>query len=181
MYVTYSPPVRSLWKQACSPVLPCSPRLDTTCGGCYRAKSSKITSWGLLKVVEKSSKNRRKIHQKSIKNPPKSHLGALLGPLEGLLEVRSQNYTKIMRIWLPPGSHLGAMLAPKNLFYVKKFSKRRLGRARGAIFEVSKNKLNIEGSWDRFSIDFWRVLAPRGRPKCEPRCSGNEILFFRLS
>ena len=68
-----------------------------------------------------------------------------------------------------PGRMLGPCWAPKFYFYVKKFSKRRPGRVREAIFEVSKNKLKIEGSWDRFSIDFWRVLVPLGKDKmCAP-------------
>ena len=132
-------------------------------------KSSKITSWGLLKVVEKSSKNRWKIDQKSVKNRPKSHLGASWGLLRASWQLDHTIIEKSSKFGSLPGRILGPCWPPNFLFYVKNFSKRRPGRAREAIFEVSKNKLNIEGSWDRFSIDFWRVLAPPGKDKmCAP-------------
>ena len=132
-------------------------------------KSSKVTSWGLLKVVEKSSKNRWKIDQKSVKNRPKSHLGASWGLLRASWQLDHTIIEKSSEFGSLPDRLLGTCWPPKKIFYVKNFSKRRPGRAREAIFEVSKNKLNIEGSWDRFSIDFWRVLAPPGKDKmCAP-------------
>ena len=133
-------------------------------------KSSKICSpWGLLKVVKKH----QQINENSIKNLSKIVQNRILGPSWGLLRASWKLDHKILgkssEFGSLPGRILGPCWPPKNLFYVKKFSKRRPGRAREAIFEVSKNKLNIEGSWDRFSIDFWRVLAPPGKDKmCAP-------------
>ena len=114
------------------------------------------------KIIKKSMKNRSKIVQNRI-----------LGPSWGLLRASWKlDHTNLPKSWAfgsLPGGILGPCWTPKKIFYVKNFSKRPPGRARGAIFEVSKNKLNIEGSWSRFSIDFGRVLTPPGLPKmCAP-------------
>ena len=118
------------------------------------------------KVVEKSStktmKNRSKIDQKSYKI-------ASWGLLRASWKLDRTIIEKSSKFGSLPGRILGPCWPPKILFYVKNLSKRRPGRVREAIFEVSKNKLKIEGSWDRFSIDFWRVLAPPGKDKmCAP-------------
>ena len=114
------------------------------------------------KVVEKSIKNRSKIVQNRLLEPSWGLLRASW-KLDHTIIEKSSKFGSL------PGRILGPCWPPNFLFYVKNFSKRRPGRAREAIFEVSKNKLNIEGSWDRFSIDFWRVLAPPGKDKmCAP-------------
>ena len=121
------------------------------------------------KCMQKSLKNRQQIDEKSIKNHPKSPLGASWGLLRASWKLDRTIIEKWSKFGSLPGRILGPCWPPNFLVYVKHFSKRRPGRVREAIFEVSKNKLKIEGSWDRFSIDFWRVLAPPGKDKmCAP-------------
>ena len=117
------------------------------------------------KCMQKSLKHRQKIDEKSIKNHPKSPLGASWGLLRASWKLDHTIIEKSSKFGSLPGRILGPCRPPKKIFYVNFFSKRRPGRVREAIFEVSKNKLNIEGSWDRFSIDFWRVLASPGKDK----------------
>ena len=119
--------------------------------------------------MQKSLTSHQQINEKSIKNHTKSPLGASWGLLRASWKLDHKIIEKSSKFGSLPGRILGPCWPPKFLFYVKNVSKRRPGRAREAIFEVSKNKLNIEGSWDRFSIDFWRVLAPPGKDKmCAP-------------
>ena len=53
-------------------------------------------------------------------------------------------------------------------FFYKIASKRAPGGLRGRFKRVSKKDLNIEASWDRFSVDFGSVLASPEDPKMWP-------------
>ena len=107
-------------------------------------------------------KNRSKIDQKSSKI-------ASWGLLRASWKLDRTIIEKWSKFGSLPGRILGPCWPPKKNILCFFCSKRRPGRVREAIFEVSKNKLKIESSWDRFSIDFGRVLAPPGKDKmCAP-------------
>ena len=66
----------------------------------------------------------------------------------------------------PLGSQLGGHLgAPNFTFLLETRPKRVSGGLRAAFLRVLKKDLNLEGSWDRFLIDFGTVSGAAGGAK----------------
>ena len=100
------------------------------------------------------------------------HLGGSWGP-DWLQEPSRYNFWKI---WPQLGGQLGV---PKFYFMLKNFPKRPPGAIQGRSCRVSEKDLKMEGTWDRFFIDFGTVWGGPGPLKIVfSYHSGNDFTIF---
>ena len=57
---------------------------------------------------------------------------------------------------------------PARLFGAKLGCKMELKCIQSRVVQMTKNKFNIRGSWDRFLIDFWMILGGQMEPCWRP-------------
>ena len=79
----------------------------------------------------------------------------------------------------PLGSQLGCHLGgPNFIFFDRNPSQEGLGGLRAGFLRVLKKDLKLKGSWDRFLVDFGKVLGAAGGAKTRFSFESGTIFYI---